>query len=117
MSMILAEWIIEQLSQLGCNHIFLVPGEEIDPLVATLGAQSTIKTIVTNHEEGAGFMADGYARIRNELGVCLSVSTTGATNLVPALLAASADRSKVLCLTGSSDTTSTDKADGNIDGM
>jgi acetolactate synthase-1/2/3 large subunit len=100
--MILADWIIQQLTLLRCGHVFLVPGGEIDPLVTALGAQSEIKTIVTSHEEGAGFMADGYARMHNQLGVCLSIGAPGAANMVPALLAASSDRTKLLCLTGGS---------------
>jgi acetolactate synthase-1/2/3 large subunit len=115
----LSEWILQQLNQLGCDHVFLVPGGELDPLVAALGAQKSIRPIVACHEEGAGFMADGYARAREQLGVCMGIGAPGAANLVPALLAAGSDRSKLLCLTGGSATRIAGKGgfqDSSVDG-
>lgn len=115
----LSEWILKQLSLLHCDHVFLVPGGEIDPLVAALGAQTEIKPIVACHEEGAGFMADGYARVGAELGVCMGIGGPGAANLLPAILAASSDRTKLLCLTGGSATTIAGKGgfqDSSVDG-
>jgi hypothetical protein len=47
----------------GLGHVFLVPGGHIDPLVAELGTGAGPQPIVAAHEEGAGFMADGYARV------------------------------------------------------
>src|SRR5579863_3101620 len=115
----LSDWILQQLTLLHCDHVFLVPGGELDPLVAALGAQKTITPIVACHEEGAGFMADGYARVSDRLGVCMGIGSPGAANLVPAILAASSDRTKLLCLTGGSATTIAGKGgfqDSSIDG-
>ncbi len=115
--MILAEWIIQQLELLRCGHVFLVPGLELEPLISVLGAQTAIQPIVTSHEEGAGFMADGYARVRNQMGVCLAIGAPGAANLVPALLAASSDRTKLFCITGGSATKIAGKVDDIDDAL
>ena len=51
-------------------------------------------------ERGAGFMADGYARITNYIGVCLATAGPGATNLTTPIANAYKDNSSVLAITG-----------------
>ena len=58
-----AEFLLRCLRDQGLSHVFLVPGGHIDPLVAELGKGAGPQPIVAAHEEGAGFMADGYARV------------------------------------------------------
>lgn len=96
------EWLLTEIQKLKINHIFLVPGMEIDPLCSVMNEYSSITPIVACHEEGAGFMADGYSRVKNKMSVCLAIGAPGAANLIPAILNARADYSKVLFLTGGS---------------
>jgi len=59
------------------DHVFLVPGGHIDPLVAELGKGVGLQPIVAAHEEGAGFMADGYARVSGHFSACLGIGGPG----------------------------------------
>ncbi len=95
-----AQFLLQCLRDQGLSHVFLVPGGHIDPLVAELGKGTTLQPIVAAHEEGAGFMADGYARVSGRFGVCLCIGGPGAGNILPAAIAARSDRSRVLFITG-----------------
>ena len=95
-----ADHLFDAVRAQGVRHVFLVPGGHIDPLVAKLGEGVGLVPIVAAHEEGAGFMADGYARIGGGFGVCLTIGGPGAANLLPAAIAAQSDRSRVLLITG-----------------
>jgi acetolactate synthase-1/2/3 large subunit len=66
-----AEFLLRGLRDQGLGHVFLVPGGHIDPLVAELGKGAGLQPIVAAHEEGAEFVADGYARVssRSPLGM------------------------------------------------
>ena len=61
---------------------------------------SNIKNVMVRDERGAGFMADGYARITNHIGVCLTTAGPGATNLTTPIANAYKDNSSVLAITG-----------------
>ncbi|MCC5864662.1 MAG: acetolactate synthase large subunit [Wenzhouxiangella sp.] len=76
-----AELFVKCLEAEGVEWIFAVPGEENLDLVEAL-RESSIKLIVTRHEQGAGFMAACYGRLTGKPGVCLSTLGPGATNLV-----------------------------------
>ena len=79
--------------------IFFYPGEQILPLYNEIEG-SSIKNIMVRDERGAGFMADGYARITNYIGVCLATAGPGATNLTTPIATAYKDNSSVLAITG-----------------
>ncbi|HII59880.1 TPA: thiamine pyrophosphate-binding protein [Methanocaldococcus jannaschii] len=79
--------------------IFSYPGEQILPLYNEIEG-SSIKNIMVRDERGAGFMADGYARITNYIGVCLATAGPGATNLTTPIATAYKDNSSVLAITG-----------------
>jgi len=96
-----AELMIDLLGQVGVKYIFGVPGGAIEDLnMAIHGNTVGIKPIVAKHEQGAAFMADGYARISGRLGVCVSTAGPGASNLITGLASSSADCIPVLALTG-----------------
>ncbi|TVQ35148.1 MAG: acetolactate synthase large subunit [Wenzhouxiangella sp.] len=76
-----AELFVKCLEAEGVTQVFAVPGEENLDLVEAL-RESSIKLIVTRHEQGAGFMAACYGRLTGKPGVCLSTLGPGATNLV-----------------------------------
>jgi acetolactate synthase-1/2/3 large subunit len=84
----------------GINYIFGVPGTTMVPLFAALNQQTAIKPILAKHEEGAAFMADGYARVSGKPGVCYSTSGPGVTNLITGVATAYADSVPLIVITG-----------------
>lgn len=96
------DWILSELEKLNIEYAFLVPGMEIDHLCSAMAQHKKITPIVACHEEGAGFMADAYARVKNKLGLCMAIGAPGAANTIPAIMNAKADCSRVLYLTGGS---------------
>lgn len=95
-----AQFILHRLAEEGTRHAFLVPGAHIGPLVTALAEGDPITPIFAAHESGAGFMADGYARMANGPGLCAGIGGPGASNMLTAAVTAHADRSPVLFLTG-----------------
>lgn len=76
-----SDLFIKALENEGVEIIYGVPGEEnIDFLEAM--RKSSIKLILTRHEQGAAFMAATYGRLTGKPGVCLATLGPGATNLV-----------------------------------
>ena len=100
-----AELIIYALNHLDVKYIFGIPGGAIEDLNTAIFHDEDITAIVTKHEEGAAFMADGYARVSGGLGVCCATSGPGASNLITGLASAYADSIPVLALTGQVATT------------
>jgi acetolactate synthase-1/2/3 large subunit len=86
----------------GVEYIFGLPGEENADLMISL-LDSSIKFILTRHEQSAAFMADVYGRLTGKVGVCLSTLGPGATNLTTGIANANMDRSRVLAITGQTD--------------
>ncbi len=76
-----AELFVKCLENEGVDYVFAVPGEENLALLEALRG-SSIRLIVTRHEQGAGFMAACYGRLTGKPGVCLSTLGPGATNLI-----------------------------------
>lgn len=72
---------VEALENEGVEYIFGLPGEENLDFLESL-RNSSIKLILTRHEQGAGFMAATYGRLTGKPGVCLSTLGPGATNLM-----------------------------------
>ena len=73
--------VIKALEFLGVNTIFGIPGVHNLAIYAAL-LDSPIKHITVRHEQGAGFMADGYARTTGRVGVALVISGPGLTNIL-----------------------------------
>jgi acetolactate synthase-1/2/3 large subunit len=114
-----AEFLLRCLRDQGLDHVFLVPGGHIDPIVAELGKGAGLQPIVAAHEEGAGFMADGYARVGGRFGICMCIGGPGAGNILPVAIAAMSDRSRVLFITGDVPTTLQGRGafqDGSMEG-
>src|SRR5215472_13295965 len=74
-----AELLVSAMETEGVQQIFGVPGEENLDLVEAL-RRSTIKLVVTRHEQGAAFMAATHGRLTGRAGVCLSTLGPGALN-------------------------------------
>ena len=94
-----ASILIEGLLEHGVECIFALPGAAVLRLFDEL-YDAPLRTILTRHEQGAGHMADGYARATGRPGVCVTTSGPGATNLVTALATAYMDSVPVVALTG-----------------
>ncbi len=94
-----AEIIVNSLEKHGVEYIFGVPGGAIEPLNTAL-YKSMIKVIVAKHEQGAAFMADGYARVSGSIAVCCSTAGPGATNMLTGIASANGDSIPVIALTG-----------------
>jgi acetolactate synthase-1/2/3 large subunit len=76
-----AELIVECLENEGVTHVFGVPGEENILLLEAL-SKSSIRYVLTRHEQGASFMAETYGRLTGRAGVCSATLGPGAINLL-----------------------------------
>ncbi len=94
-----AEAIIKCLQEQGVDTIFGYPGGAILPFYDAL-YEANIRHILPVHEQGAAHMADGYARASGKVGVCVSTSGPGATNLVTGLATAFMDSIPIVAITG-----------------
>ncbi len=92
-----AECIVARLLAEGVEVIFTVPGEQHDPIFAAL-AGTEIRIVHARHEQTAAFMAYGYARSTQRVGVCLLLSGPGVLNATTAIATAYAGDARVLCL-------------------
>ncbi|MDD3894048.1 MAG: biosynthetic-type acetolactate synthase large subunit [Syntrophomonadaceae bacterium] len=94
-----AEILLECLKEEGVDTIFGYPGGQILPVYDALYS-SDIRHILVRHEQGAAHAADGYARATGKVGVCVSTSGPGATNLVTGIATAYMDSIPMVCFTG-----------------
>ncbi len=76
-----SDLFIKALESEGVEYVFGIPGEENLDLLESLRT-SSIKLILTRHEQAAGFMAATYGRLTGKAGVCLATLGPGATNFV-----------------------------------
>lgn len=92
--------ILECLKEQGVDTIFGYPGGAVLNIFDALYSFSDIKCVLTSHEQGASHAADGYARATGKVGVCLSTSGPGATNLVTGIATAYMDSVPMVAITG-----------------
>lgn len=90
---------VELLEEQNVNVMFGIPGGVLLQFYDEL-VQSDIRHILVRHEQCAGHMADGFARVSKRPGVCIATSGPGATNLVTGVATAFMDSSPVIALTG-----------------
>ena len=94
-----ADLLVESLEVEGTDHVFGLPGEELEELLFSL-RDSSVEFIPVRHEQGAAFMADVHGRLTGEAGVCLGTLGPGATNLMTGVADAQLDKSPVVAITG-----------------
>ncbi len=97
-----AELFVKCLEAEGVEYIFGLPGEENDHFTFAL-EHSSIRFILTRHEQGAAFMADVYGRLTGKPGVCLGTLGPGAANLVTGVADGNMDRAPMIVITGQAD--------------
>lgn len=94
-----SDLFIKCLENEGVKYVFGLPGEENLDFINSL-KNSSIKFVVTRHEQAAGFMAATYGRLTGKTGVCLATLGPGATNLMTAVAYAQLGAMPVLFITG-----------------
>ncbi|UCH13036.1 MAG: biosynthetic-type acetolactate synthase large subunit [Bacteroidales bacterium] len=96
-----SEALMLSLLQEGVEVIFGYPGGAIMPVYdALMNHEDKIRHILTRHEQGAIHAAQGYARVTGKVGVCMTTSGPGATNLITGVADAMVDSTPIVCLTG-----------------
>lgn len=84
----------------GIRTVFAIPGAHIEHFILAIAKDNRFKLIIAAHEEGAGFMADGYYRKSHQVPIAATINGPGATNLLTAVSTAQVDHSSILFLTG-----------------
>ena len=85
-----AQIIIKLLERQGITRLAGIPGGAALPLYDAL-TESPIEHVLTRHEQGAGFLAQGMARVSGQPAVCFASSGPGAPNLITAIADAHMD--------------------------
>src|SRR6516165_7063788 len=97
------EALIRLLERRGVQLTFGIPGVHTLELFRGL-AGSSIRHVTPRHEQGAGFMADGYARVSGRPGVCLLITGPGVTNVATAVASAYHDSQPLLIVSSDTET-------------
>ena len=101
-----ADILVKTLIEQGCDTVFGYPGGQILNVYDSLYThQDQIRHILTAHEQGAAHAADGYARTTGRVGVVISTSGPGATNLVTGIATAYLDSIPMVAICGNVPTT------------
>ena len=108
--------LIKLLEQYQVEHVFGIPGVHTIELYRGL-AESTIQHHTPRHEQGAGYMADGYARVSGKPGVCFVITGPGLTNIATPMGQALADSIPMLVISSVNNTIATPQARGMLHEM
>ena len=92
--------ILRSLEAEGVEVMFGIPGGAILPTYDAIARGTTVRHVLARHEQGAGHMAEGYARASGKVGVAIATSGPGATNLVTPIADAWMDSTPIVCITG-----------------
>jgi acetolactate synthase I/II/III large subunit len=95
-----SEFIIESVSNQGTKHVFLVPGQHIDPFISSMQKTTKIEPVLCVSETGAGFIADGSARFSEHIGFIATIGGPGLANLLPAMMTSKIEQSPLIIISG-----------------
>src|SRR6516162_3432780 len=96
-----ADILVQCLVNHGVDTVFAYPGGASMPIHQALTRfQDRLRTVLPRHEQGGGFMAEGFARSTGKVGVCVATSGPGATNFVTCLADAKMDSVPIIAITG-----------------
>src|SRR5450830_1697891 len=95
-----AKAVIKSLEYEHVDTIFGIPGGVMIPIYDELYQQDAITHYLVRHEQAAAHAADGYARATGKVGVCMSTSGPGATNLVTGIATANMDSIPLVAISG-----------------
>ena len=107
------EWLVKLLEAYGVELVFGIPGVHTVELYRGLPA-TRIRHVTPRHEQGAGFMADGYARVSGKPGVCFIVTGPGMTNILTAMGQAYGDSVPMLVISAVNLTAHLGMGDGRL---
>lgn len=96
----LSDYLMDFVANLGVETVFLLPGGGCMHLVDSLGRNQRINYVCCLHEQAAAIAADGYAQLRNDLGVALVTTGPGGTNAITGVAASWIDSTPVLIISG-----------------
>ncbi len=96
-----AQALIATLRSYGVDTIFGIPGVHTLPVYDVLHDEPGIRHVLARHEQGAGFMADGYARASGKPGVVCTITGPGVTNVATPVASAYADSVPLLVISTS----------------
>ena len=99
MTIKLSDWVFRYVASLGVKHVFEVTGGGAMHLNDSLG-QSGLQYICMLHEQAAAMAAESYAKVRNDLGVCLVTTGPGGTNALTGVAGAWLDSTPMLVISG-----------------
>ncbi|NDW53667.1 5-guanidino-2-oxopentanoate decarboxylase [Aliiroseovarius sp. PrR006] len=109
----IGEALVAQLAERGVKCVFGIPGVHTIELYRGL-ATSKIRHVTPRHEQGAGFMADGYARVTGKPGAAFVITGPGVTNTLTAMAQARADSVPMLVVSGVNTVPSLGKGLGHL---
>ena len=109
--------VVDTLQARGIRVLFGIPGVHTLDIYDALLDQTEIRHILNRHEQGCGFMADGYARSSGKPGVCTVITGPGLTNLATALGQAYSDSSPVVVISSEIDSNLLGKGRGVLHEM
>ena len=109
-----AQVIVDMLVNAGVRHVFGIVSIHNMPIVDAISRTDDIKFITTRHEQSAAHMADGYARATGSMGVACGSTGPGTTNMMTGLYEASYSSSRLLVITGQTETSFYGKGKGYV---
>ncbi|WP_153112110.1 acetolactate synthase large subunit [Propionivibrio limicola] len=95
-----AQIAVRLLERQGIRRVAGIPGGAILPFYDALSQSAQIEHVLARHEQGAGFMAQGMARVSGEVAVCIATSGPGVANLLTAIADAKLDSIPLVAITG-----------------
>src|SRR5437773_12441637 len=101
MAELVADYVLERLTEWGVHRIYGYPGDGINAFLGAFDrADGNPEFIQVRHEEMAAFMACGHAKFSGEVGVCIATSGPGAIHLLNGLYDAKVDHQPVVAIVG-----------------
>src|SRR5579885_2657555 len=91
---------VQILEDEGVDHVFGIPGSNVNAFYNALAKSKKIRHIIARHEEGASHAAEGWARASGKVGVCVGTSGPAGTNFITGLYNAQADSIPLIAITG-----------------
>jgi acetolactate synthase-1/2/3 large subunit len=94
------DYIASFIASKNINYVFTIPGGGCIHLSDAFARQESIQVVVNHHEQACALSAEGYARLKNEVGVCLVTSGPGGSNTWTGILCSYQDSIPVMTISG-----------------
>lgn len=107
------EFLVKQLEAYGIEVVFGIPGVHTVELYRGF-LETNLKHVTPRHEQGAGFMADGYARSTGKIAACFIITGPGMTNILTAMAQAYSDSIPMLVISTVNEVRTLGKGEGRL---